>query len=195
MKKQIILSPYDNFGGYNFLKFLFAKGACDAESNFNLFQTYLKKTYDRKEIDGKNIGVRLNYEDDDEVLFINDSTCYINDNYLFPIDRMDAISRLCDLEEYIKQNSEQLGLSIEFTGKLYFDDRYAIDDYIGFIIHDTTIPKYKRTFLKFYRSIPWRLNKILPERYHFHKRTKTLFGKEEFIIGFERTILRSYGIK
>lgn len=195
MKQQIILSPYKNFGGYDFLKLLFAEGANDVKENFKLLQCYLLKTYDRKEIDGKSIGIRLNYEDDDEVLFINDSTYYVNNNYLFPIERFDALSRLYDLEEYIKENSKQLGFLIEITGKPIFNDRHNTDSYIGLTIHDTTIPKYKRSFLKFYKSIPWKLNKILPERYHFNQHTRTSFGKYYYIIGFERTIFQNTGIK
>ena len=191
MKKLITLSPYDNFRGYNFLKFLFAEGATDVEKNFKLFQTYLKGTYDRKEIDGKTIGMRLNYEDNDEVLFINDSLYYVNNNYLFPINRVDALRRLCDLEEYIKEKSEQLGLSIEITGRPIFNDRHNIDSYIGITIYDTTISKNKRAFMKFYRSIPWRLNRILPQRYEFSKYSRTQFGKDYFIIGCERTIFRN----
>lgn len=195
MKQQIILSPYKNFGGYDFLKLLIAEGANDVKENFKLLQCYLLKTYDKKEIDGKSIGIRLNYEDDDEVLFINDSTYYVNNNYLFPIERFDALSRLYDLEEYIKENSKQLGFLIEITGKPIFNDRHNTDSYIGLTIHDTTIPKYKRTFLKLYKSIPWKLNKILSERYHFNQHTRTSFGKYYYIIGFERTIFQNTGIK
>ena len=191
MKGQKILKPYKHFGGYNFLKFIFAEGASDVEKNYNLFQSYLKRTYDRKEIEGKTLGMSLGFLGEEDLLFIDDSTVY--SNYIFPIDRTDAICRLYDLEEYIK--GEQLGLSIEITGKPFFNNRYKNNDYIGFTIHDTTIPKFKRTFLNFYRNIHLYLNIILPYKYHVCKYTKRYLGKYYFIIGFARTIFWENGIE
>lgn len=191
MKQQIILSPYKNFSGYDLLKFLFAEDATDLEENFKLLQCYLLKTYNRKEIDGKNIGVRLNYGEDNEVLFINDSTYFVNNNYLFPIKRIDALCRLYDLEEYVNKNRKLSGLTIEVVGKPIFNDRYNTDSYIGIKFHDSTIPQLKRSVIKHLKSIPWRLNKILPKRYHFYQHTRTRFGKHYYIIGYERTIFRN----
>ena len=142
-QQQLILKPCEHFGGYNYLKFLFAEDATDNIQNFDLLIEYLITIYNRKDIDkkGKTIAVMVSSVKD-EVLFIDDNRAC--EYYLFPINRSDAIERLNQLSDYIEEIKEDLELSMHFKIKTSYDDENNMDDSITITINDAPIPRYKK---------------------------------------------------
>ena len=142
-QQQLILEPCDNFGGYVFLKFMFAEDATDYFNNFDLLITYLSDTYNRKDMGkkGKTIAVKVS-SDNDEVLFIDDNTAC--KYYLFPINRSEAIKRLNEVADFIDDIKGDLELSMHIKIKTRYDDKNDMDDAIIITIRDIPVPRYKK---------------------------------------------------
>ena len=174
--EKLILEPYRTFGGYDILKHLFTSDEyhLHPNDNFELLLSYLKSKYKRTDIgvDGRSFGVQVSF-DNGEAMFNCDDVNH--KYYLFPIRRREGIRRLRSLEEYM--NNQPIGISMNIDINEEIDAGWKTCDYVGFTIHDRTIPKYKRAFLHLYKNIPWILNRILPKSYHLYKYTETPFGK------------------
>ena len=142
-QQQLILEPCDQFGGYNFLKYLFAKDATDYLENFDLLIDYLISTYSRNEINkkGKTLAVFISsYKS--ATLFVDENP--ISEYSLFPINRSEAIKRATELSEYIYEIKADLELSIHFEINTPYDSENERDDAITITTKDAPIARYKK---------------------------------------------------